>query len=170
MKRNSFLIGWIVLIAGLLCSMRGGAVDVNSAEALRNALGNATVDGNVVTLTGIVNLSSTLNITGGTMILDLNGKTISIIKNKAEAKCISVTDGTLEITGGGTISAQTTGSQPFSNKDAIAFSYDGGTVRIYRATFNANASDGTAYTLDPNKGKKLEDMIPAGAYIQTHCL
>ena len=165
MKRNSFLIGWIVLIAGLLCSMRGGAVDVNSAEALRNALGNATVDGNVVTLTGIVNLSSTLNITGGTMILDLNGKTISIIKNKAEAKCISVTDGTLEITGGGTISAQTTGSQPFSNKDAIAFSYDGGTVRIYRATFNANASDGTAYTLDPNKGKKLEDMIPAGAYI-----
>lgn len=165
MKRNSFLIGWIVLIAGLLCSMRGGAVDVNSAEALRNALGNATVSGNVVTLTGIVNLSSTLNITGGTMILDLNGKTISIIKNKAEAKCISVTDGTLEITGGGTISAQTTGSQPFSNKDAIAFSYDGGTVRIYRATFNANASDGTAYTLDPNKGKKLEDMIPAGAYI-----
>ena len=76
MKKNSFLIGWIVLIVGLLCSVRGGAVDVNSAEALRNALGNATVDGNVVTLTGIVNLSSTLNITGGTMILDLNGKTI----------------------------------------------------------------------------------------------
>ena len=53
MKRNSFLIGWIVLIAGLLCSMRGGAVDVNSAEALRNALGQCNggwkccdVDGN----------------------------------------------------------------------------------------------------------------------------
>lgn len=52
-------------------------MDVNSAEALANALGNATVDGNVVTLTGTVNLSSTLNITGGTMILDLNGKTIT---------------------------------------------------------------------------------------------
>lgn len=52
MKRNSGLIGWIVLIVGLLCSVRGGAVDVGSAAALRDALGNATVSGNVVMLTG----------------------------------------------------------------------------------------------------------------------
>lgn len=65
MKRNSGLIGWIVLIVGLLCSVRGGAVDVGSAAALRDALGNATVSGNVVMLTGDVSLSSTLNITGG---------------------------------------------------------------------------------------------------------
>ena len=50
---------------GLLCSVRGGAVDVGSAAALRDALGNATVSGNVVMLTGDVSLSSTLNITGG---------------------------------------------------------------------------------------------------------
>jgi len=37
MKRNSGLIGWIVLIVGLLCSVRGGAVDVGSAAALRDA-------------------------------------------------------------------------------------------------------------------------------------
>lgn len=54
MKRNSGLIGWIVLIVGLLCSVRGGAVDVGSAAALRDALGNATVSGNVVMLTGDV--------------------------------------------------------------------------------------------------------------------
>uniref|UniRef100_UPI001E45570C hypothetical protein n=1 Tax=Parabacteroides merdae TaxID=46503 RepID=UPI001E45570C len=81
MKRNSGLIGWIVLIVGLLCSVRGGAVDVGSAAALRDALGNATVSGNVVMLTGDVSLSSTLNITGGTMILDLNGMQISITSN-----------------------------------------------------------------------------------------
>ena len=80
MKRNSGLIGWIVLIVGLLCSVRGGAVDVGSAAALRDALGNATVSGNVVMLTGDVSLSSTLNITGGTMILDLNGMQISMTK------------------------------------------------------------------------------------------
>lgn len=74
-------------------------MDVGSAAALRDALGNATVSGNVVMLTGDVSLSSTLNITGGTMILDLNGMQISITKNKAEAKCISVTGGTLEIMG-----------------------------------------------------------------------
>lgn len=164
MKRNSGLIGWIVLIVGLLCSVRGGAVDVGSAAALRDALGNATVSGNVVMLTGDVSLSSTLNITGGTMILDLNGMQISITKNKAEAKCISVTGGTLEITGGGFISAQTTGTEWFSDRAAIALSYDGGTVRIYRATFNAIASDGTAYTLDPNNDYTVDNMIPAGAY------
>lgn len=165
MKRNSGLIGWIVLIVGLLCSVRGGAVDVGSAAALRDALGNATVSGNVVMLTGDVSLSSTLNITGGTMILDLNGMQISITKNKAEAKCISVTGGTLEITGGGFISAQTTGTEWFSDRAAIALSYDGGTVRIYRATFNAIASDGTAYTLDPNNDYTVDNMIPAGAYM-----
>lgn len=165
MKRNSGLIGWIVLIVGLLCSVRGGAVDVGSAAALRDALGNATVSGNVVMLTGDVSLSSTLNITGGTMILDLNGMQISITKNKAEAKCISVTGGTLEITGGGFISAQTTGTEWFSDRAAIALSYDGGTVRIYRATFNAIASDGMAYTLDPNNDYTVDNMIPAGAYM-----
>ena len=165
MKRNSGLIGWIVLIVGLLCSVRGGAVDVGSAAALRDALGNATVSGNVVMLTGDVSLTSTLNITGGTMILDLNGMQISITKNKAEAKCISVTGGTLEITGGGFISAQTTGTEWFSDRAAIALSYDGGTVRIYRATFNAIASDGTAYALDPNNGYTVDNMIPAGAYM-----
>lgn len=116
-------------------------------------------------LTGDVSLSSTLNITGGTMILDLNGMQISITKNKAEAKCISVTGGTLEITGGGFISAQTTGTEWFSDRAAIALSYDGGTVRIYRATFNAIASDGTAYTLDPNNDYTVDNMIPAGAYM-----
>ena len=40
-------------------------MDVGSAAALRDALGNATVSGNVVMLTGDVSLSSTLNITGG---------------------------------------------------------------------------------------------------------
>jgi len=165
MKRNSGLIGWMVLIVGLLCSVRGGAVDVGSAAALRDALGNATVSGNVVILTGDVSLTSTLNITGGTMILDLNGMQISITKNRAEAKCISVTGGTLEITGGGFISAQTTGTEWFSDRAAIALSYDGGTVRIYRATFNAIASDGTAYALDPNNGYTVDNMIPAGAYM-----
>ena len=27
MKKNSFLIGWIVLIVGLLCSVRGGGCE-----------------------------------------------------------------------------------------------------------------------------------------------
>ena len=100
MKRNSGLIGWIVLIVGLLCSARGGATDVGSAEALRNALGNATVNGNVVTLTGDVYLdrnSGGLRITGGTMVLDLN--TYTLTYDRSEVKASSGNDIAIDING-----------------------------------------------------------------------
>lgn len=42
MERNSRLIGWLVLIVGLLCSIRGEAVDVNSAQALKDAVNSRT--------------------------------------------------------------------------------------------------------------------------------
>lgn len=98
MERNSRLIGWLVLIVGLLCSIRGEAVDVNSAQALKDALKNVTVEGNVVTLTGNVNLSSTLNITGGTMILDLSGKTIIYDRTGTQDNATAI-----NVNGGGVI-------------------------------------------------------------------
>ena len=106
MRRNSFFISWLVLIAGLLGSVRGGAVDVNSAEALRNVLGNATVNGNVVTLTDDVYLdrnSGGLSITGGTMVLDLNTYTLtydrsSINASKGDDIAINVNGSSANIT------------------------------------------------------------------------
>ena len=106
MRRNSFFISWLVLIAGLLGSVRGVAVDVNSAEALRNVLGNATVNGNVVTLTDDVYLdrnSGGLSITGGTMVLDLNTYTLtydrsSINASKGDDIAINVNGSSANIT------------------------------------------------------------------------
>ena len=106
MRRNSFFISWLVLIAGLLGSVRGGAVDVNSAEALRNVLGNATGNGNVVTLTDDVYLdrnSGGLSITGGTMVLDLNTYTLtydrsSINASKGDDIAINVNGSSANIT------------------------------------------------------------------------
>ncbi len=73
MKRNSFLIGWIVLIAGLLCSARGEAVD--TGEGLANAIGagNTSWSGNTVTLSKNVEAANVIAITGNDLILDLNG-------------------------------------------------------------------------------------------------
>lgn len=71
----------------------------------------------------------------------------------------------LEITGGGLFLHRPQELNGFPIRAAIALSYDGGTVRIYRATFNAIASDGTAYTLDPNNDYTVDNMIPAGAYM-----
>lgn len=111
MKRNSFFISWLVLIAGLLCSARGGATDVNSAEALRNALGGdnyVSFNENVVTLKTNVTVYETLQIVGGTMVLVVpEGKVLTIDRtgSKEEAKGFYVngTNVNLVITGGGSV-------------------------------------------------------------------
>ena len=167
------------MIAGLLCSMRGGAVDVNSVEALISAVNNGT---SYIKLTKNIELgNSTLTIFSGTITLDLNGKTLSATRmSNGAATCISVNGGNLIITGGGTISATAKGTTEGvwgsgkNGYDGIALSYNGGSVAIRNATFKAIAtngagiisgSNGTAYTLDPNNGYTVDNMIPAGAYM-----
>lgn len=68
------LLAGLLLLAGVV-----EAVEVNSAEGLANAngfKGKANWSGNKVTLTGNVDLKETITITGGDIVLDLNGKTI----------------------------------------------------------------------------------------------
>ncbi|MEF2684693.1 MAG: InlB B-repeat-containing protein [Parabacteroides johnsonii] len=159
--------------------MRGGAVDVNSAEALISAVNNGT---SYIKLTKNIELgNSTLTIFSGTITLDLNGKTLSATRmSNGAATCISVNGGNLIITGGGTISATAKGTTEGvwgsgkNGYDGIALSYNGGSVAIRNATFKAIAtngagiisgSNGTAYTLDPNNGYTVDNMIPAGAYM-----
>lgn len=161
-------VGLLVVLT-MMCS-NVWADNVSTPEGLNNVLKGSILSGNIVTLTEDVALSSTLTIQGGDMVLNLAGRTISITKNKAESKCISVNGGVLTILGGGTMFAQTTGTQLFDNQNAIALSCDAGEVRIHNATFKAEASDGTSYSLDPNGkinnvNRKVSDLIPYGAYM-----
>ncbi len=196
MKRNSGLIGWIVLIVGLLCSARGGATDVGSAEALRNALGNATVNGNVVTLTGDVYLdrnSGGLRITGGTMVLDLN--TYTLTYDRSEVKASSGNDIAIDINGSsanivvknGTIivkAAKGTDGAAFgksgNGSNASAIVLNGGLVSIFnlemvatpgpagdRHTIGVSGSAGSAKVVGANGSYTLGDMLPAGTYFST---
>lgn len=154
-------------------------MDVNSAEALISAVNNGT---SYIKLTKNIELgNSTLTIFSGTITLDLNGKTLSATRmSNGAATCISVNGGNLIITGGGTISATAKGTTEGvwgsgkNGYDGIALSYNGGSVAIRNATFKAIAtngagiisgSNGTAYTLDPNNGYTVDNMIPAGAYM-----
>lgn len=188
MKRNSGLIGWMVLIVGLLCSVRGGAVDVGSAAALRNALENATVDGNVVTLTNHVDLSSTLNITGGTMILDLNGKTITYDRTGTQenATAINVNGGNIVIKNG-TIEAYAANGQNngWNTKggngyNATAVVFNSGKVSLLSMSLKAipgkggsgqnflgkpnPGNDGSPWVVDAEGNNTLGDVVPYGAY------
>lgn len=77
-KRVLSILLCLCMVIGLLPTM-ALAADVSNAEALAAALGtdNCTVDGNKVTMTARVDLTDTINIKSGTIILDLAGKTIT---------------------------------------------------------------------------------------------
>lgn len=166
MKGNRIILGWIVLLVGLLCSVEvGGVTNVNSEQTLRNAINNGDT---YIRLMGDISLGSTLTITNWKGTLDLNGKTISFTSVNSIAICISVSNGELTIIGNGLIKAEATwklGS--WSSKfDAISLSYSGGMVYIHNARFESiKYLGGTAYTLDPNNGHTVADMIPNGAYM-----
>ena len=162
---------WLVLLVGMICSVGVKATDVNSVSSLISALGSdkaTDIGNNTVRLTDNVSLSSTLTFTGGTIILDLNGKELSLSTVNKDAMVFSVNSGNLTIKGNGLIKAKASwevGSWS-SKYNAIALSYNGGQVHILGARFEAEKYyKGTAYTLDPNNGRTVADMIPNGAYM-----
>ncbi len=159
---------WLVLLVGVLCSVGVKAVDVNSANALKDALqGKATVNGNTVTLTGNVNISETIKIKGGDIILNLAKYIISMEKTNSKATCILV-DGNnarLLIKGGGKISVTT--KYKFgggSGYDAVALEFKSGFLQILDCDLEASTpSVATAYTI--KSSTSLASLIPYGAYV-----
>lgn len=161
---------WLGLLAGMICSLGASGADVNTAAALKSALGNATVSGNTVTLTGNVSLGSTLTFTGGTIVLDLNGKTISIEKTNSKATCIEVNGGNLTIKGGGTISVTT--KYKFgggSGYDAKAVSFSSGKLQLLNCKLQATTpSVATSYAI--SSSVSVESIIPYGSYVSNRSI
>ena len=171
MMRHKMIRVSLLCLMGLVCMVnKVWAINVNSADALQEALGGssyASVSGNTVTLLNNVELSETINITGGEIVLDLAQKTISLHLYNKKVETIIVSGGNVIIKGNGIIKAHSQyrfgGVRAF---DAISLAYNGGSVSIYNATFEANPFDlAIAYTLDPNNNYTVNDMIPYGAYI-----
>lgn len=146
------------------------ATDIYSAQDLKNALGgNASISGNVVTLSGNVELTSSLVIKGGTMTLDLNGKSIEFTSKNQDSKAIICDGANVLIKGNGKIKATAKWNiGSFSDRyNAITLTYNSGMLLVYNGTFLAEKYfRGSNYTLDPNNGKYLRDMVPYGAFVK----
>jgi len=98
-KRILSILLCLVMVIGLLPTVALAATGVTDALTLAAALGGdsfATVSGGTVTLQQDVNLTDTISITTGTIVLDLNGFTITG-KAGAGAAAISVS-GTANVT------------------------------------------------------------------------
>ncbi|MGI6095429.1 MAG: Ig-like domain-containing protein, partial [Lachnospiraceae bacterium] len=118
----------------------GGTITADSTpEAVKSVFGgNATVSGNVITLTGDVEVGATVTFAGGDWTLDLNGNTLFAPATK-KAKGISpltVTDGKLTIQGNGTISG---GNGIATGGDGMVV--NGGTAVVTGGSFTGGDGD-----------------------------
>lgn len=148
------------------------ATDVNTASALINAINNGE---SYIRLTAPIELGdNTLTVSSGTIVLDLNGQTLSATRtSNGEGKCIEVNGGNLTVKGGGTITATAKGTYTswFTKYgyNATGVDLSSGTVEIHQLNITVSPSVGknpaTGYPLDPNNGKKLYDMVPNGCLL-----
>ena len=59
MKGNRIIFGWIVLLMGLLCSVKVGATDVDSEQGLRDAINRGD---SYIRLTKTIELKQTITV------------------------------------------------------------------------------------------------------------
>lgn len=115
MERKKYM-KWLVLLVGVLCSVGVKATDVNSVSSLISALNSKAKDigNNTVQLTDNIDLSQTINVTGGDLTLDLGGYSIYNkwsgmgSSNKKKIDIFDIEDGTFTIQGDGSVYNQGT--------------------------------------------------------------
>lgn len=183
---------WLVLLIGMLCSVGVKAKNVDSVDALIEALGgNAIKNGNVVTLTGAVYLSETIKVTGGgEIILDLNGQTITYDKsgekvdkrndiaievNGTNAN-ITIQNGYIVVKAASGIDYKKWETSAKDGSNAFAVVLNSGLVALRNLTMTAipgkggktligtYKDNGEAWVVDANGDYTLGNMVPYGAY------
>ena len=111
MKGNRIIFGWIVLLMGLLCSVKVGATDVDSEQGLRDAINRGD---SYIRLTKTIELKQTITVSQGNITLDLagcsiyNGSYKQIWTKYYEIDIFDITGGTLVIQGTGSIANRET--------------------------------------------------------------
>lgn len=194
MKRNRWIIGWVAVLLSVLGMEKAWAIDVNSAESLYNALGsNAVLNGNVVTLTGDVNLGSNsggLRIVGGTMTLDLGGKTLTYDRSSISVSpgndiaievngtnaSIVVKNGTVVVRAARGRDGEWFGNTATEGSSAYAIVLNEGNVSLLslqaeaipgqggKPVIGGDKDAGSAWVIDANGIYTLGDMLPYGSY------
>ena len=184
-KRNRWITVLITVFVNLFVFEAGAAVDgaggtVSSVAGFSSALGNAvSVSGDVVTLTDDVNLKSTLVIATD-VVLDLNGKTISFVREEnKDLIAVQCKSGKIILKNGQIEGKQTKSSLASAYGTAIdisgadvmivncsvfgsgagnwggagtAIQYYNGTLRLVKGSFDASSKRGSAYALWTKNG------------------
>ena len=146
---NTLIIGEGVTIEKLVIE-GGNVVLKGNVKSI-----SSTADTTRVTLGDNISLNQSLKFTAGTITLDMNGQTIT-----ANGDGIEVTDGTLTITGNGTVKA---GQETTPADTYVAVWANGGDVIIENGTYEI-AADKNGHTNDCAYAKKSTITINGGTF------
>ena len=174
-----FLLVIAMILGGVLES---GAKDINSASALRSFLEASGSDDEVILLSDKT-VTEVIKITSGTIVLNLNGHTLTSDQTSSDDEAIGISvNGNANVTIKGrtlsdgtvgtlSVKAQNGGAFVFAGENAIGISYNGGSLQIWDIKISVTPgkkwgaySAGVGYALDPNNGYTVADMLP-GAYM-----
>lgn len=187
---------WLVAVMVMIGYLEGRAADVASAADLQTILGeHASVSGNTVTLNGDVTINQSITITGGSIILNLNGYTLISDQTSAASTALGilVNGATANVLITGNLSLNSTVGKievraakgkknTFGSGDpgytAVGIQYNEGTLNIQNIQLNMKPGEGgdkgiggskgpygNAYPIDPEGSYTVNDMVPTGWYI-----
>lgn len=105
MKKRNYSLMLFLMIFAIILPFGVKADEVSTADELNNCLAS---DGKTCKLTANINDMSTIDVNGGTVVLDLNGYNISFAKSKR----LNIRKGNFTITGKGKISESVFSSGP----------------------------------------------------------
>lgn len=105
MKKRNYSLMLFLMIFAIILPFGVKADEVSTADELNNCLAS---DGKTCKLTANINDMSTIDVNGGTVVLDLNGYNISFAKSKR----LNIRKGNFTITGKGKISESVSSSGP----------------------------------------------------------
>lgn len=164
MKLNKLMIALVVMLSSFAASAQAQVAKIGetSFATLSEAIAAATA-GQTITLVANFSVDTeTYTIGAGkSVVLDMNGKTITVTDNKqgtssaANYELFYIVDGNLTVTGNGTINLTSTHNRAWNAMSAI-FHNRGGVLTIENGTFKNLGGTDMAYVVD-NSGNHYGD-------------
>jgi hypothetical protein len=164
MKLNKLMIALVVMLSSFAASAQAQVAKIGetSFATLSEAIAAATA-GQTITLVANFSVDTeTYTIGAGkSVVLDMNGKTITVTDNKqgtssaANYELFYIVDGNLTVTGDGTINLTSTHNRAWNAMSAI-FHNRGGVLTIENGTFKNLGGTDMAYVVD-NSGNHYGD-------------
>ena len=162
MKLNKLMIALVVMMSSFAASAQVAKIGDASYATLTEAIAEATAGQTIKLVADLSVDTETYTIGAGkSVVLDMNGKTITVTDNKqgtssaANYELFYIVDGNLTVTGNGTIKLTSTHNRAWNAMSAI-FHNRGGVLTIENGTFKNLGGTDMAYVVD-NSGNHYGD-------------